>query len=74
MKRNTYRVLCRIPIIGPALQAYTEPLARYGSMERESGAADETRALISVHLKTQPDEQVPPAVIQQAMGRAAEKF
>lgn len=47
MKRNTYRVLCRIPIIGPALQAYTEPLARYGSMERESGAADETRALIS---------------------------
>lgn len=58
MNYRTYRLLSVIPFAGSILKSHAAPLALHGSMERESGLADEIGALVSDYLKTHPDEQV----------------
>lgn len=58
MKKSTYRILRRIPVCGAFVESITMPYQLTGSMERESGLADEIGNLVNEYLQKHPDEQV----------------
>ena len=58
MKRTTYRILRAIPIVGSLLRVYAEPIALFGSLERESRYTEETMKLFEEYSKTHPNEQL----------------
>jgi hypothetical protein len=58
MKIVTYKILTHIPILGGAVRTITNPYSLTGSLERESGMADEISKLVKEYKKSHPDVQV----------------
>lgn len=64
MKKKTYRLLTKIPIIGGLVKSITQPIWVTGSLARESGLADENLRLFEEYSKTHPDEQLTQQLIE----------
>lgn len=58
MKKKTYAIITRIPIIGSVVRLRTKPIQLFGSFERESGIDKHILDICNSYAEKRPDEQI----------------